>query len=187
MKKSLLILGITNVLLSLSACSDPHPPPAATAPATIVTSATPATAAPIIINNTPAHGSGLSDMLVGGAMGYMLASSANSTAPRAAPDSGHTTVNKTVINKTVVVQQLAAPPSPGAKAPPTAPPPAPAMASVAHPVKPDYTIKTAYAAPVASPAYRAAASPVRIASTYSAPARSYAAPPSYSSFSSARR
>ena len=113
--RSLVLIG---ACLALAACSERAPPPATYAAPTVVAAAAPASvaapAAPVIVNAAPAAAhSGLSDMLVGGAMGYMLANGVNGAGRGGgggAADAHHTTVNKTVINKTVVVREAAPPP-----------------------------------------------------------------------------
>lgn len=111
MKRSLLAIVM---LTSLAACSrQQEVPPHAVAPAAqpIQVAAQPAAAAPVIINQAPAAApsSGVGDMLMGGAVGYMLGSagnrnSNNHAAPAPAPATR--VINRTtVINKTVVIKQ----------------------------------------------------------------------------------
>ena len=83
--------------------------------------AAPAAAAPVIVNQAPAH-SGTGDMLMGGALGYLLGRNSgggNGGGNYGGDTHRTTTVNKTVVNKTVIVQQAPRPVTP-------APAPAPA-------------------------------------------------------------
>ena len=109
MKRSLLAIAM---LTSLAACSrQPEVPPHAVAPAAqpIQVVAQPAAAAPVIINQAPAAApsSGVGDMLMGGAVGYMLGSAGNRNSNNhAAPAPATRVINRTtVVNKTVVVKQ----------------------------------------------------------------------------------
>lgn len=114
MKSNALILLL---IAGLAACSDKtqvpqHQVPAA--PAVQAAAAQPA-AAPVIINQAPAAApsSGVGDMLMGGALGYMLGSAGNRGGANIGNDSRHTTVNRTtVVKKTVIVQAAPKPVKP---------------------------------------------------------------------------
>lgn len=98
--------------LVVAACSDHQAPPAPPLAAQVA----PATAAPgqpVIVNNQPAQAdSGIKDMLLGGALGYMLGSHNSAPAPAAQ-----------VIERRYYVRERAAP------LPAVAPAPAPAQAA----------------------------------------------------------
>ena len=169
------------VSLALAACSH-DTPPAQAAPAY-----TAAGAAPVVVNAAPAS-SAMTDMLTGGALGYLLGKSSNGSSAHAAAPASSTVVHKTVINQTVVRTAPAVrPPTPAAAQP------AASMSVTAKPAgvpvlaktTPNYAARSAYANPTGNSAYRAAAAPAR-APSYSAPfySRNYAPP---SSVSSARR
>jgi hypothetical protein len=82
--------------------------------------AAPAAAAPVIVNQAPAH-SGTGDMLMGGALGYLLGRSSGGSGSGNNGGDTHrtTTVNKTVVNKTVIVQQAPRPVTPAPAPTPT--------------------------------------------------------------------
>jgi len=82
--------------------------------------AAPAAAAPVIVNQAPAH-SGTGDMLMGGALGYLLgrSSGGGGGGGNYGGDTHRTTVNKTVVNKTVIVQQASRPVTPAPAPKPT--------------------------------------------------------------------
>ena len=97
--------------LALAACSH-DTPPAQASPAY-----TAAGAAPVVVNAAPAS-SGMTDMLTGGALGYLLGKSASGSSSHAAPPASSTVVHKTVINQTVVrTAPVAHPPTPAAAQP----------------------------------------------------------------------
>ncbi len=87
-------------------------------------------AAPVIVNQPAAQSSGVGDMLMGGALGYMLGRS-GSGGNGGGGNQGGTTVNRTVINKTVIVNR-----PPAATPAPT--PITPAKPVAAAPTKPSY-------------------------------------------------
>lgn len=101
MKKTLLAVS---VLFALAGCNQSTPAynQAQYAPAPQVVAA-PA-AAPVIVNQ-PAQDHTASNMLMGGALGYMLGRSHTNGGGSVGGDTvNRTTVNKTVVNKTVIVQ-----------------------------------------------------------------------------------
>lgn len=157
MKKTLLALA---VLMSLSACgrsnSDIAYQQPQYAPQAQPQYAPAPAAAPVIVQAAPAQ-SGVGDMLMGGAVGYMLGRHTGGGS-NGGGSAGGTTVNKTVINKTVIVQNHAPVAAP---APVSAPAPAPRPTyAAAYATKP--------AAPAPRPSYAAARS-----TSFSAPSRSY--------------
>lgn len=85
----------------------------------------------VIVQQAPAQHSSTSDMLLGGALGYMLGAAGSRSAVTAPAAPAPVVVHKTVVNKTVIQQA----PAPAAKPvePPkqVTPPPAPAPARVA--------------------------------------------------------
>ena len=165
--------------LALTACG--HDAPPAQAPHPTANAATAPAAAPVIVNAAPAQ-SGMTDLLTGGALGYLLgkSSSGGQAAPAPAPSS--TTVHKTIVHQTVV--QAAPAPRPAAPAtvlPGATPKPANTTAVTLAKPAPSYAPRSAYASTTGSSAYRAAAAPARAVTT-TAPsyARSYSPPATYS-------
>ncbi len=78
----------------------------------------------VVVQQPAQSHSGLSDMLLGGAIGYMLGNSGGSSSRPVE----QTVVNKTIVNKTIVREVPAPAPTPAAPkfTPPPAPKPAPA-------------------------------------------------------------
>lgn len=172
MKKTIFALA---AVLALSACDSrsnsayvqPQPQYAApvAAPAAPVVQAAPA--APVIVQAAapaPAH-SGLTEMLTGGALGYMLGRSSNNGGGN---DGGHvgggrsnTVVNKTVVNKTVIVQNNHAPtpapaaptPAPVKAIPPKSPYAGYGAVQAAKPVAPSKPSAPSYSAARSTPSY----------------------------------
>ncbi|MBF6987235.1 hypothetical protein [Cupriavidus sp. IK-TO18] len=119
--KRLFVMLFASVAVACSDQSAPPPPPqtAQTAPAVAA-----APGQPVIVNNQPAADSGMKDMLLGGALGYMLGSSGNRNAapgPAAAPSTY-------IIERRYYVRERAAP-TPAPAAQPAAPAPAPVAAA----------------------------------------------------------
>jgi len=167
MKKTLLAVAL---MASLAGCYDNHQPAYTTqyqqpqvvqqAPAVM------AAPAPVVVQE---HHSGASDMLMGGALGYMLGRSTSAPAPAAGYHGGEynrTTVNKTVVNKTVIVQNNH---------------PAPVAAPIAKPI-PAPTSRFGNAPTSYAAAYNAAKPSTPTRSLYG----SYSSARSTSSFSSSR-
>lgn len=151
------------VIAALAACSSHETPPAQASPAYTTyaapAAATPA-AAPVIVQTAAPAQSGMSDMLLAGAAGYMLGNANNSQGAHTGPGPSRTVVHKTVINKTVAY---------------AAPPPTPKPSMVKAPIKaaPSFAPRSSYASTAGNSSYRASASPIRKVS-YSAPPRTYA-------------
>lgn len=116
MKRTILAISI---LSCLAACSrEPEIPQYQAAPTVVAapaaTTAVQPAAAPVIINQAPAAAphSGVGDMLMGGALGYMLGSAGSRGGNGGGGDTHHSTVNRTtVIKKTVIVQAAPAKPA----------------------------------------------------------------------------
>lgn len=159
--------------LALTACGHDAPPAQSTPPT--ASAATAPAAAPVIVNAPPAQ-SGMTELLTGGALGYLLGKS--SSGGHAAPAPSSTTVHKTIVHQTVVP---ATPAAPAAVLPPATPKPASTTAVTLSKPAPSYAPRSAYASTSGSSAYRAAAAPARTVTT-TAPsyARSYTPPATYS-------
>ncbi|WP_426106331.1 hypothetical protein [Massilia sp. TSP1-1-2] len=169
MKKTILRSSLFLLFAAtLAACSSHQTPPAQASPAYAAVSTSPAVA-PVIVNAAAPAQSGGTDMLAGGAIGYMLAKSTSGPSGSTAP-APTTVVHKTVINKTIVQ----AAPTPTHTVAAAAPAVAPVSLAKATP---SYASRSAYASTTGSSAYRTAASPVRqvsysLTSSFPAP-RSY--------------
>lgn len=99
MKKTLLAM---TALLALSACSGHYDQAYVQQPQYVQQAAPVVVQQPVVV-----HDSGAGSMLMGGALGYMLGRSSGG-----AGDVHHTTVNRTVVNKTVIVQNNRPAPAP---------------------------------------------------------------------------
>lgn len=162
--------------LALTACGHDAPPAQTTHP----NAATAPAAAPVIVNAAPAQ-SGMTDLLTGGALGYLLGKS-SSGGGHAAPAPSSATVHKTIVHQTVVqAAPVARPAAPVAVLPSATPKPASTTAVTLAKPAPSYAPRSAYASTTGSSAYRAAAAPARAVTT-TAPsyARSYSPPATYS-------
>lgn len=164
--------------LALTACG--HDAPPAQSPLPTASAVTAPAAPPVIVNAAPAQ-SGMTDLLTGGALGYLLGKS-SSGGGHAAPAPSSTTVHKTIVHQTVVqAAPVARPAAPAAVLPPATPKPASTTAVTLAKPAPSYAPRSAYASTSGSSAYRAAAAPARAVTT-TAPsyARSYSPPATYS-------
>jgi hypothetical protein len=132
--------------LVAAACSDHQAPPAPPQAVQAAPAVAAAPGQPVVVNNQPAQAdSGIKDMLLGGALGYMLGSAgSNHAAAATAPQ---------VIERRYYVRERAAVPAPAAA---PAPAPAPVAATVpvssppkAAPVTPSAARPYAYGAPPA--------------------------------------
>lgn len=163
--------------LALTACG--HDAPPTQSPPSTASAATAPAAAPVIVNAAPAQ-SGMTELLTGGALGYLLGKS--SSGGQAAPAPSSTTVHKTIVHQTVVqAAPVARPTAPAAVLPPATPKPASTTAVTLSKPAPSYAPRSAYASTSGSSAYRAVAAPARAVTT-TAPsyARSYTPPATYS-------
>lgn len=112
--------------LMATACSDHQAPPVSAQAVQAAPAVAAAPGQPVIVNNQPAQAdSGMKDMLLGGALGYMLGSAgSNHAAAAPAPQ---------VIERRYYVRERAAAPAPAAVAP--APAPVAAVAPISPPPK----------------------------------------------------
>jgi hypothetical protein len=160
MRLTVNIMFMALVCVALFGCSK-EPERSAVAPAPQA-----ASAAQVIVVQQPAQQSGMGDMLMGGAIGYMMGqSSARNSTPAPAPQ---------VIERRTVIREVPRPaPVQQAAVPrPVVPPPAPAMP---QPNKPSFASTTPYKMTQNTPTYKAPPAPVY------RPAPTYRPSPSYRS------